>query len=66
MYRRIYGRKFSFTAMHDHISDDIHVPPQMKFLNNGYSHSNAHMQFCLNLERLKPQKRTPSNEMRRS
>ena len=36
------------------ISDDI--PPQIKILNNGYPHSNALLQFLLELKRCKPHK----------
>ena len=36
------------------ISDDM--PPQIKNFENGYPHSNAFLQFCLELECCKPHK----------
>ena len=51
VYRRIYGRKFSFTATREY----------------GYPHSNALLQSRLKFERCKPhkaaQRRTSSNKM---
>ena len=38
----------------ERISDDM--PPQIKILNFGYPHSNALLQFCIEMERCKPHK----------
>ena len=38
----------------EHITDDI--PPQNENVEYGYHHSNAFLQFCLELERCKPYK----------
>ena len=60
VYRRIYGRKFSFTATRERSRKcDFRTYIRRYTVPNGnfeygYPHSNALLQFCLKFERCKP------------